>query len=103
MSLELIEANSEAGFNFPYYFNIPDSTMQSKQSSLLVEPTHMPGPSDDFQAYLDEAKRRASSGFTRRIADQLAVPLLHPVFPRPVYDRTSAKRNVSYTSWLFRH
>ncbi|MFB6198647.1 MAG: hypothetical protein ABEI52_10330 [Halobacteriaceae archaeon] len=46
----------------------------------------MPGPTDDFDAHLEEAERRVSNGFGRRIAEELALPFLHPVFPRPVSD-----------------
>lgn len=84
MSLELIEADPQSGFNYPYYLHTPSLADTRERPPLLVEPSNMPGPSDDFDAHLDEAKRRASSGFGRRIADELAVPFLHPVFPRPV-------------------
>lgn len=86
MTVDFTEANPETGFNYPYYLHIPDSLGSDTPVPILVETTNMPGPTDDFEAHLDEAERRASNGFGRRIADELTLPFLHPVFPRPVSD-----------------
>lgn len=86
MSLELIDENPDAGFNYPYYLAVPDSLEGSNPTPILVEPPNMPGPTDDFEAHLVEAERRARCGFGRRIAKELTVPFVHPVFPRPVSD-----------------
>ena len=86
MTVNRIDADPAAGFNYPYYLHVPDSLASDTPVPILVETTNMPGPSDDFDAHLDEAKRRASSGFGRRIAEELTLPFLHPVFPRPVSD-----------------
>jgi hypothetical protein len=84
MTLERIEAETERGFAYPYYLHAPADTMSISRPPILVEPPNMPGPSDDFEAHLAEAERRAEGGFGRQIADELGLPLLHPVFPRPV-------------------
>lgn len=86
MTADLIDADPDAGFNYPYYLHVPESLASETPVPILVEPTNMPGPTDDFEAHLDEAERRASSGFGRRIADELRLPFLIPVFPRPVSD-----------------
>ena len=86
MTVNCIEANPDAGFNYPYYLHIPDSLASETPVALLVETTNMPGQTDDFGAHLEEAKRRATRGFGRRVADELRLPFLHPVFPRPASD-----------------
>jgi len=78
-----IEADPAGGFHYPYFLHVPDTVAYP---TILVEPTNMPGPTDDFDAHLREADRRASEGVGRRIADALGVPFLHPVFPRPRSD-----------------
>ena len=86
MAVALIDSAPDAGFNYPYYLHIPDALASDTPVAILVEMTNMPGPTDDFEAHLDEAERRVGNGFGRRIADELALPFLHPVFPRPVSD-----------------
>jgi len=83
MSLTLVEADPAFGFNYPYYLHAPDATDTDRAVPILVEPTNMPGPTDRFDAVREEAERRARGGFGRRVADELGVPFLHPVFPRP--------------------
>lgn len=84
MTLQRIEASPERDFAYPYYLNVPEPDVRFGDPAILVEPPNMPAPSDDFDAHLAEGKRRAEGGFGRRIADELGLPLLHPVFPRPV-------------------
>lgn len=86
MAVDLVDADPDAGFNYPYYLHVSDSVASDTPVPILVETTNMPGQTDDFDAHLDEAERRASNGFGRRIADELTLPFLHPVFPRPVSD-----------------
>ena len=82
----LIDAVPPAGFNYPYYLYVPDEPVGELAVPVLVEPTNMPGPTDDFEAHLGESERRVTGGICRRIVDRLGVPLVHPVFPRPVSD-----------------
>lgn len=86
MSLRLVDADPDSGFNYPYFLYTPEPSTLGDPTPVLVEPPNMPGPTDDFDAHLSEARRRASGGFGRRIADEIAVPFLHPVFPRPSSD-----------------
>lgn len=83
MTVTLVDADPDAGFNYPYYLHVPDGAGTDEPTAILVEPTNAPGASDDFDFFLELAQRRAAGGFGRRVADELSVPFLHPVFPRP--------------------
>lgn len=84
MTITLIEPNPDAGFEYPYYFHVPAEYAGDRP--LLVEPTNTGVPSDEFAVHRTEASRRARGGVGRRIADELGLPFLHPVFPRPFSD-----------------
>lgn len=83
MSITLIDANPDEGFNYPYYFHVPDLAESDESIPILVEPTNMSRPTDSFEEVLSKAKERAASEFGRGVADRLSIPFLHPVFPRP--------------------
>jgi hypothetical protein len=80
MTLTLIDPAD--GFNYPYYLYVPEG--YAGKRPILVEPTNTGKPSDDFEIHREAAELRARKQTGRRIADKLAVPLLQPVFPRPV-------------------
>lgn len=80
----LVEADPSAGFHYPYFFHVPESVGERSEPPVLVEPTSSPRPSDDFGRHLDMARKHAEGGTGRRVADELSVPFLTPVFPRPV-------------------
>lgn len=86
MTVSKIEARADAGFNYPYFLYVPDDleTDASDQRTLLVQPTSTYPPSDDFNDHLETAETRVDQGFSRGVADELSVPLVHPVFPRPL-------------------
>lgn len=84
MSVTIVEADPDAGFNYPYYLHVPDEVDADEPVPILVEPTNAPAATNDFEFLLETAERKANGGFGRRIADELGVPFLHPVFPRPV-------------------
>lgn len=87
-SLELIEANPERGFYFPYYLRVPKTT-NSKSMTLLVETNNTGSVNDDSSTHLASARALASGqGVSPFVATSLALPLLVPVFPRP---KTSAE------------
>lgn len=86
MAVRLIDADADAGFNYPYFLCTPDSLGPETPVPILVETTNMPEPTDDFEAHIEEASGRAHGGFGRRVADELTLPFVHPVFPRPVSD-----------------
>lgn len=92
MGVDLIDSNSDTGFNYPYYLFVPDSVTANDPVPVLVESTNMPAPTDEFDAHLEEASRRATNpdpttgSVGRRIAEELTLPFIHPVFPRPESD-----------------
>jgi hypothetical protein len=81
----LIEApaSESLGFFFPYYLYIPKELPRNQPARLLVEPNNTGQTTDDFDVHRTSAKRLATSGDVRRLADSLKTPLLVPVFPRP--------------------
>jgi len=84
MSLSLVEPDPDSGFEYPYFLHVPDA--YASERPLLVCPTNTGQPSDDFAVHREGAEKRASEGVSRHVADELGVPLLHPVFPRPLSD-----------------
>lgn len=80
MSPQLVESDPDAGFEYPYYLHVPDDY---DGGPILVEPTNTGRQSDTFADHREVAEQRAAGGTSRRVADRLGVPYLHPVFPRP--------------------
>jgi len=85
MTVTLVEADPEAGFNYPYYLHVPERTEDGSRR-ILVEPTNTGRPSDEFEVHREVAEKRVGGGSGRRIAERLSAPFLHPVFPRPTSD-----------------
>lgn len=81
---QLVEASPERGFHYPYFIHAPPAAHCGPSQPLLVEPASVAQPTDDFEEQVALAGRRAEGGTGRRIADELGVPFLTPVFPRPV-------------------
>jgi len=85
-STELVEANPDAGFNYPYVLRVPESLNQGGDTVLLIESNNT-GSNDDFQAQIDAAITFANgNGVGAFVAGQLDIPLLVPVFPRTKTD-----------------
>jgi hypothetical protein len=82
----LIEApaSEPSKFYFPYYLYVPSGLPKDRPVRLLVEPNNTGQAVDDFEVHRQSAKRLASQGYVRRLADRLQTPLLVPVFPRPL-------------------
>jgi hypothetical protein len=78
-----VEANPDAGFQYPYYLYAADSFVGAEPSPMLVETNNTGTATDDFSVHRRAAEELISGGFPRRLADELRVPLLVPVFPRP--------------------
>lgn len=83
-----IDANSRAGFGYPYYLYVPPelrSESEKKQTqTILVLPNNTGKVDDDFAVHeADVKKRMATAG---GIASALKVAVLMPVFPRPQSD-----------------
>ncbi|TSC54143.1 MAG: hypothetical protein LiPW16_138 [Microgenomates group bacterium LiPW_16] len=79
-----IEANPAKGFHWAYYLYIPGRvwTGEDGQTYLLVEPNNSPEPSDDLSHH-DNLAREIFEFHAKMIAEELKVPFLMPVFPRP--------------------
>ncbi|MFN3238398.1 MAG: hypothetical protein ACE37D_15245 [Pseudomonadales bacterium] len=81
-TIELIQADADAGFNFPYVLRSPDLPNNKKKVVLLVE-TNNSGNNDDYQQQINAALHfAANKGIGPVAAQNLDVPLLVPVFPR---------------------
>jgi hypothetical protein len=93
-----IGADADAGFEFPYLLYRPFSVADDAVP-LLVQPNNTGGATDDFEEHRDAARETAARGQARLVADELGVPLLVPVFPRP---RSGAVDGAFYTHQLDR-
>lgn len=85
-NLQLIEADSDTGFNYPYFLYTPSREETDSELPLLVEPNNTGTSTDDFSKHRTAARELLTERRTRRIADELTVPALVPVFPRPRSD-----------------
>lgn len=83
IDLALVEADPDAGFNYPYFLYAPDTYADEVPRPILVEPNNTGTATDDFDRHLEAARERVSEGVGRTIADALPVAFLKPVFPRP--------------------
>lgn len=81
----LISADAEFGFNYPYFLYTPEET-GAEPLPILVEPNNTGGATDDFSAHREVARALIGDHWPRTISDDLGVPLLIPVFPRPMLD-----------------
>lgn len=80
-----VPANSDAGFNYPYYLYLPETTQE--EPPMLVEPNNSGFPSDDLKEHRSVVKERLADGLGPQLYSKaLMVPLLVPVFPRPAGD-----------------
>lgn len=78
-----IEAHPELGFNFPYYLRIPKGVSYTSTTYLLVE-TNNSGNNDTFAHHEKETyKEIIKYSLGSSLCEQLKVPFLMPVFPRP--------------------
>ncbi|MEQ1924149.1 MAG: hypothetical protein ABL952_16730, partial [Pyrinomonadaceae bacterium] len=83
-----VDANSRAGFGYPYYLYVPpelrDEKLKKQTQTILVLPNNTGKVDDDFAVHeADVKKRMAGAG---SIASALKVAILMPVFPRPQSD-----------------
>jgi hypothetical protein len=80
--VQLVEADPDAGFNYPYYLFRPAETRDG-EVPIFVEPNNTGTATNDFAEHRRRAKETAEGGIGRQTAGELGVPLLVPVFPRP--------------------
>ncbi len=81
----LVQADSEFGFNYPYYLYAPERS-DNEPRPLLVEPNNSGGATDDFEPHRKLARVLLKDHWPKTISDELGAPLLVPVFPRPQSD-----------------
>ncbi|WP_433634003.1 hypothetical protein [Halomicrococcus sp. NG-SE-24] len=90
----LVEADPERGFNYPYYLAVPEgvdeertaedaSSRDDDKRPILVEPHNVGELIEEFDRHLELARQRIEEQSGRYIADELGLPILIPVFPRP--------------------
>lgn len=71
----------DEGFNWDYILYVPDQIQHNK---LLVAPNNSGIVSDNYDIHIEKAKSLIK--FKAELAENLGVPLLVPVFPRPRKD-----------------
>jgi PGF-CTERM protein len=86
LSVTRIEADPDFGFQWPYFLYAPPIRNDGRDRPVLVEPNNTGSATDDFEIHEREANGLIERGISRQISDQLGVPFLVPVFPRPVSD-----------------
>ncbi|GAA0678143.1 PKD domain-containing protein [Natronoarchaeum mannanilyticum] len=86
MSVTRVDAEPDAGFNYPYFLYAPTVVEGESGGPVLVEPNNTGSATDDFEKHEEDARLVASRGLSRDISDRLGVPMLVPVFPRPRSD-----------------
>jgi len=92
----LVPANSEAGFEYPYFLLIPKSLSNLEKHYLIVE-TNNSGVQDKFSAHIKKTRMQIlGQGPGPMVAEDLKMPLLIPIFPR------SKARELVYTHALDR-
>lgn len=84
MGPTLVEPDPDAGFNHPYYLYAPSRSTNEQEASILVQPNNSGETTDNFEVQKHSAQHRVEDGISRTVADRLSVPLLVPVFPRPM-------------------
>ena len=83
IEVTFIEADPDAGFNYPYYIWAPSKSTDSDPIPPLVEPVNTGMTSDDMYDHEHEGSHMMKDGLGKTIAHELKAPYIVPVFPRP--------------------
>ena len=75
----MIDADPDAGFNYPYFLHAPSVEVGGERPILVMVPTYLE-PSDTLQDHIDKA-RDLIEGLGAHYANELGVPVLVPVIP----------------------
>lgn len=83
-----IEAMPEKGFNYPYVISLPSNQYkeknQGKERYLLVEPNNFGQTSNNLEDHVDDALKGIYDQVpSYRLQEELWLPRLMPIFPRP--------------------
>ncbi|MFB6141425.1 MAG: PKD domain-containing protein [Halosimplex sp.] len=85
-----VDADTDAGFHYPYFLYAPQAAESEAGGPILVEPNNTGTASDDFAMHVERARKLAegewNGGSGRTLSERLAVPFLVPAFPRPKSD-----------------
>jgi hypothetical protein len=86
--LILVEPDSTSSFHYPYFLYLPKNGSNERSVHVVIEPNNSGFADDDFQKHIMKAERTATREFYlgNYVAQQLKIPLLVPVFPRPKTD-----------------
>jgi len=77
-----VAANSEAGFEYPYFLLLPKSLSNLEKHYLIVE-TNNSGVQSDFSVHIERTRKQIlGNGPGPMVAEDLNMPLMVPVFPR---------------------
>lgn len=82
---QIVVERPDRGFNYSYILRIPPKSSADLRV-LLVETNNTGAPSDDPNVHLSAALELSKNGLGGKVADELGVPILMPVFPRPRAD-----------------
>lgn len=84
-AVQMIEPQPSAGFSFPYFVHVPEESERRESAPILVSPNNTGTRSNDLSIHINVAETRISNEnrISRAVADELGVPILMPVFPRP--------------------
>ncbi len=80
-----VNANTDKGFNYPYFLFIPKDVEVENKVNLLVQTNNTGFPNDTLSVHENDAGNVAGNRFYmgNYVSCRLSIPLLVPVFPRP--------------------
>ena len=81
---ELVDAAPEKGFQYPYLLRTPVKGASAGTRTLLVEPNNTGKVDDDLGVHIEAAMKLSTGAIGSYVAGRLGLPLLVPVFPRPL-------------------
>lgn len=79
----LIDADPAAGFEYPFYLYEPSAVSSDDSRPVMVEPVNTGTSTDEFEEHREAAEQIVEISFIRQTVDELGVPLVVPIFPRP--------------------
>lgn len=82
----LIEPAPGDDFNYPYYLYSPPTIPVDATPPVLVQPANSGRVADDLDTHKEAGHRTISSRSGREMSEELSVPFIVPVFPRPRRD-----------------
>jgi hypothetical protein len=87
----MIDADPEAGFNFPYFLALPPQDAYDSGVPLAVIPNNTGTATDNTATHQHAAYQTAKFGMAKNFVERLGLPALVPTFPRPLTGRIDWK------------